>query len=99
MKKVIGALSVAVLFAAAATGVAGAAQPEVSGFVCPILGGEAGVHVNGDSPIVQLPGGDYTIIGPDVYAPLHATNDNGAGTPGGDHTSPGDPDYTAIWAK
>ena len=70
------------------------------GFVCPVLGGKAGENGNSsgaDGPIVQLPGGDYTVVGPEVNVPVHATNDDGEGSPGGDHASPGDPEYTAIW--
>jgi hypothetical protein len=85
-----------------------AKEPEkTDGFVCPVLGGKAGENgkasePHGNSPggpIVEIGGGDYTVAGPDVEVPVHATNDEGAGTPGGDHASPGDPDYTAIWKK
>jgi hypothetical protein len=75
------------------------AQPpeKTDGFVCPILGGRAGE--NGNSlKIVQLPGGDYTVIGPELHVPIHATNWDGVGTPGGAHAVPGDSGYTAIWA-
>jgi hypothetical protein len=71
---------------------------KVDGFVCPILGGKAGV--NGKSQkIIQLPGGDYTVIGPDVRVPMHATNDNGAGSPRDSHASPGDSSYSPICAR
>ena len=71
------------------------------GFVCPVLGGQAGGEHGNSSPdvFVSIAGGDTTIIGPDVSVPIHATNDNGNGNPGGDHASPGDADYTAIWKK
>jgi len=70
------------------------------GFVCPVLGGQAGEHGNTEAtPIVGIANGDYTVGGPDVTVPVHATNDDGAGSPGGDHASPGDPSYTAIWAR
>lgn len=63
-------------------------------FVCPVISTEAVLNSpNG----AAIGGGDYSIIGPDVVVPMHATNDNGAGTPGGDHASPGDSTYTAIW--
>jgi hypothetical protein len=75
-----------------------AETPEkTDGFVCPILGGKAGENGK-PTKFVQLPGGDYTVIGPNLNVPVHATNQNGAGTPGGAHASPGDSDYTAIWA-
>ncbi len=101
MKKLlIGAAGAAVLFLGA-TGFAAAEQPEFTdGFVCPVLGGQAGQHGNAPADvIVQIGGGDYSVIGPDVTVPIHATNDNGDGDPGSaDHASPGDPDYSAIWA-
>lgn len=67
------------------------------GFVCPVFNDKASIE--GHNPnAVQLPGGDFTIIGPDVSVPTTATNDDGAGSPGGDHTSPGDDTYTAVWS-
>lgn len=67
------------------------------GFVCPVIktdavlnspkGGELGIP------------GYYTIGGPDVSVPVHATNDEGSGSPGGPFAAPGDPSYTAIWSK
>jgi hypothetical protein len=65
-----------------------------------VLGGQAGEEHGNSSPdpIVGIADGDYTVVGPDVTVPVHATNDNGDGRPDGDHASPGDPDYTAIWA-
>lgn len=74
-----------------------AAQPvKTDGFVCPVFKSDAvGLHNPNAQPIAD---GDYTIVGPDVSVPIHATNGNGAGSPGGPHSSPGDTDYTAIWA-
>lgn len=85
----------------AAAVVAGETPEKTDGFVCPVLGGQAGDDHGNSSPsrIVAIAGGDYTVGGPDVSVPVHATNDNGAGSPGGDHTSPGDAGYTAIWAR
>ena len=66
-----------------------------AGFVCPVFHSAAvGAH---NPNAVQIAGGDYSIIGPDVYVPSHATNGDGAGSPMGAHSSPGDTDYTAIW--
>jgi len=74
-----------------------AAPPEkVEGFVCPVITTAAVLH----SPKAMAIGeGHYSIIGPDVSVPVHATNDNGAGSPGGPHAAPGDSGYTAIWEK
>ena len=64
-------------------------------FVCPVISTDAvlnstkGIEINGA----------YSILGPTVGqgVPMHATNDNGAGSPGGPFASPGDTSYTAIW--
>ena len=62
-------------------------------FVCPVistdavLNAKAGIQINGA----------YSVLGPTVSVPVHATNDNGAGSPGGSFASPGDTSYTAIW--
>ncbi len=70
-------------------------QITAAGFVCPVFNADAvGAH---NPNAVQIGGGDYSIIGPDVTVPVHATNGNGAGSPGGAHSQPGDSDYTAIW--
>lgn len=75
-----------------------AATPEkTDGFVCPVFNDGSAVGENNPNA-VQIAGGDYTIVGPSVPVPLHATNGDGAGTPGGDHSAPGDTDYTAIWS-
>lgn len=76
--------------------VAAGGVERVDGFVCPVISTDAVLNsVNG----AAIAGGDYTIAGPDVSIPLLATNGAGAGSPGGSHSSPGDTDYTAIWAK
>jgi len=68
----------------------------IDGFVCPVITTENVLH----SPKAGAIGeGHYTIGGPDVSVPLHATNGDGAGTPPGPHSQPGDTDYTAIWAR
>ncbi len=98
MKKLlIGAAGAAVLFVGA-TGFAAAAPPETTdGLVCPVLGGEAGVNANGNTPFVSPDGTYSTVIGPDVTVPVFATNADGDATPVDGYASPGDPDYTAIW--
>ncbi len=94
-------LAAAVLLAlSAVTAAAEPPQKTDSGFVCPVLGGQAGdQHGNSaPQPIQPIAQGDYTVAGPDVSVPVHATNGDGAGSPGGAHSSPGDRDYTAIWS-
>ena len=101
MKKIIRILVLTgMLSALAVTAAFAAPAPDkVDAFVCPVLGGQAGGE-QGNSDVekfVDISGGDTTILGPEVSVPIHATNDNGAGSPGGDHASPGDPGYTPIW--
>lgn len=68
--------------------------PSPTGFVCPVIKTDAVLNSPNSG---ALPSGEYTIGGPVVRIPMHATNDNGAGSPGGAHASPGDSTYTAIW--
>ena len=100
MKLLTRSMLLAGLLAALTATAAFAEEPEpTDGFVCPVLGGQAG-DAHGNSSVEKfttIGGGDVSVIGPDVTVPLHATNDNGAGLPGGDHASPGDAGYTAIW--
>ena len=79
------------------------AQPpeKTEAFVCPVITQEAvGMHNPIASPIGE---GHYTVVpttanNGNLYVPIHATNGDGAGTPPGPHSQPGDTDYTAIWA-
>jgi hypothetical protein len=68
----------------------------IDGFVCPVITTE---NVLNSPKAAAIGEGHYTIGGPDVSVPLHATNGDGAGTPPGPHSQPGDTDYTAIWAR
>jgi hypothetical protein len=67
-------------------------------FVCPVIKTSAVTNSPLGGPIS---GGFYTIGAPggagDITVPMHATNADGAGSPGGFHASPGDTNYTAIW--
>ena len=102
MKKIASGLLLVMVLSVFTVSAAFADAPEkTDGFVCPVLGGQAGEeHGNSDPPkIINIYGGDSSVIGPNVSVPLHATNDEGNGSPGGPHTSPGDPGYTAIWAN
>jgi hypothetical protein len=76
--------------------VAAAGVERVDGFVCPVISTDA--VLNSPKGVGPIGEGDYTIVGPTVSIPLHATNGAGTGTPGGSHSNPGDTDYTAIWA-
>ena len=71
-------------------------------FVCPVLT-LPGQAVENSGHFNSLGNGQYT-FGPgsaDTFngnVPNHATNGDGSGSPGGDHSAPGDTDYTAIWS-
>jgi hypothetical protein len=94
---VVGALSAMT----ATTAFAEAPVDKTDGFVCPVLGGQAGMEhgQSNPAPLVPIYGGDYTVGGPDVSVPVFATNGDGSGSPGGPHSGPGDTDYTAIWSR
>jgi hypothetical protein len=95
MKKLTSVLFASIIFASLFI-VPALAQPDkVDGFVCPVLGGKAGM--NGKSPkIGGIAGGYYTVVGPDVSIPEHATN-SGFPSVEGSFGTPGDEGYTAIW--
>ena len=76
--------------------VAAAGVETVSGFVCPVI---TTANVLNSPNSAAIGEGHFTILGPDVSVPLFATNDGGAGAPGGPHAQPGDTSYTAIWAN
>ena len=62
-------------------------------FVCPVISTDAVLNAKNGVEI----NGAYSVVGPTISVPVHATNGNGAGSPGGTFSSPGDTDYTAIW--
>lgn len=76
--------------------VAAGGVEKVDGFVCPVISTSA--VLNSPRAAGPIGEGDYTILGPNVSIPLNATNGDGAGSPGGPYSNPGDTDYTAIWA-
>ena len=53
-----------------------------------------------DEPVSVDFSGSLKKVDPGQFStvPAHATNGDGAGTPGGAHSSPGDSDYTAVWS-
>lgn len=76
---------------------AAAPVEKTDGFVCPVISTDAVLNSPKGAALGDT--GDYTIGGPNVSVPIHATNADGAGLPGGPHSGPGDTDYTAIWAR
>ncbi|MGE0600584.1 MAG: hypothetical protein AB7P41_14190 [Dehalococcoidia bacterium] len=85
--------SIAVLGAAHAQGPVGQGNPDADAFACPVLGGHAGERGH---EFVEIGEGGYTVLGPNVKVPDHATNNDGAGSPA-DHLSPGEVGYSPIW--
>lgn len=76
---------------------------KTSAFVCPVITSAAmGEHNPNAVPLGAT--GTYTVGPPtgarggNLMVPVHATNMNGSGIPGGPQSQPGDTDYTAIWA-
>jgi hypothetical protein len=98
-RRLFVSIPVALVFTAfAIQGAAAAPAEKVDAFICPVLGGQAGEHGNSQA-FATPPGGFYTVLGPNVSVPVHATNKDGAGNPAdGQHASPGDPSYSAIWS-
>ena len=74
-----------------------AAQEKADGFVCPVIKTDNVLHSPKGGALGDT--GHYTIGGPDVSVPIHATNQDGAGLPSGPHAAPGDPDYSAVWGS
>ena len=76
--------------------VAAGGVEKVDGFVCPVISTAA---VLNSTKGIAIGDGQYSIAGPIVSVPVHATNRDGAGRPGpgNDRAAPGDSDYTAIW--
>ena len=102
MRLLVPALLLALLIPMVISQAAFASPPDtVEGFVCPVVGGQAGGEHGNSSPdtIVGIGDGDSSVIGPEVTVPTHATNQDGAGKPGtgNDRAVPGEDDYTAIW--
>jgi hypothetical protein len=102
----IAASAVAALAGISANG-AMAAPPERAGddaFVCPVLK-VSGQAVESSGQFNEI-GDDYTIFPGNAGSgatfngnvPLDATNGDGDGTPGVDHSTQGDTDYSAVWS-
>ena len=74
-------------------------------FVCPVIpvSDQGAAHSNAN--FITISGGDTSILPgkagdpalSPVAVPAQATNGDGAGSPGGAHSVPGDSDYSAIW--
>ena len=96
LKTGIVIIIVAIAIVGLASAAAAAGPPDkVDGFVCPVLGGQAGQNgvATGISPIA---GGYFTVGGPNVSVPAQTTN-TGFPSVAGSFLTPGDPGYGAIW--
>jgi hypothetical protein len=89
----------------AATAMADTPQRASDPFVCPVLtiSQQAANHVDrfhqiGDGQYTFGPGNAGSAETFNGNVPDHATNSDGAGSPGGTHAAPGDPGYSAIWS-
>jgi ABC-type phosphate transport system substrate-binding protein len=105
-KKLALAGAAAAALAAVAPGSALAAPPDRAAdpFVCPVLALPGSAASNGrctpigDGEYTVAPGNAGSAATFNGNVPNHATNSDGSGSPGGEHASPGDPGYTAIWS-
>jgi hypothetical protein len=106
----VGVLGVTTAFAGLFASAALAGPPERADnpFVCPVIPvSEQAVAATGGAGVKFNFIGDGYTFGPgnagsaetfNGNVPNMATNDNGAGSPGGAHAAPGDSTYTAIWS-
>jgi hypothetical protein len=108
MKKVISLAMVVCLVVGGIVGttaIASATAPDrVEAFVCPVFNPNSAVgdknpnaFLIGEGHYSIAPGKAFVHPGGPVMVPEHATNADGAGSPPGPHSEPGDTDYTAIW--
>jgi hypothetical protein len=107
-KRVLIAVSAATALAGLSASNAMAAPPDPADdpFVCPVLkvsdqafeqsGQFAGPIGDGEYTILPGKAGSAETFNGNV--PTDATNADGAGSPGGSHSSPGDADYSAVWS-
>jgi hypothetical protein len=106
-KRMLVLTGVAAVFACLPPSSALAAPPDRAEdpFVCPVLTVSEQAAANsgrfgliGDGEYTFAPGSAGSAQTFNGNVPNHATNGDGAGTPGVDHSAPGDTDYTAIWS-
>ena len=98
MKKILFfVLAASLLLLLLSVAVYAAPMEKTDGFVCPVFNSNSAVGDKNPNA-VMIGEGDYTIPGPNVSVPRHATNGDGEGTPPGWHARPGDANYSAVWA-
>ena len=100
VKLFVGAVAAAAFLVGPGAGVA------MADFVCPVLpiSEQAKANATANDQFITISGGDASILPGQagnttdtVNVPATATNQNGAGSPTGDHAVPGGSGYTAIW--
>ena len=103
VKLFVGAVAAAAFFVGPGAGAA------MADFVCPVLpiSEQATAHATANDQFITINGdngGDASILPgkagnttDTVSVPDTATNQDGAGSPAGDHAVPGGSGYTAIW--
>jgi hypothetical protein len=101
----IGAAATALAVLAPGSAMAAAPDRATDPFVCPVLtlpsqavesSGRFDSIGNGQYTFAPGAAGSAETFNGNV--PNHATNADGSGSPGGEHASPGDTDYSAIWS-
>ena len=104
-QKLVVPLSAAALMLVPGSAMAAPPDRAENPFVCPVLtvSEQAAQH---SGRFTSIGSGQYTFApgaagSADTFngnVPNHATNADGAGSPAGAHSAPGDTDYTAIWS-
>ena len=95
-KFIVIALALSLFAFSIAVGSASAAPVvKTDGFVCPVLGGQAGLH-GMHVGVTPIAGGYFTHGGPDVSVPTHVPN-QGFPSVEGSFLTPGEVGYSAIW--
>ncbi|HLC79727.1 MAG TPA: hypothetical protein VJG83_04895 [archaeon] len=97
MRNVFKAALVGLVVLLALFPIVSAGPEKTTGIVCPVFSTNSAAGAKNPNAIQIGDLGDYAIEGPIVSVPLGATNDNGAGTADGVHSSPSDAGYTAIF--
>ena len=100
VKLFVGAVAAAAFFVGPGAGAA------MADFVCPVLpiSEQATANATANGQFITVSGGDASILPGQagnttdtVSVPDTATNQDGGGSPAGDHAVPGGSGYTAIW--
>jgi hypothetical protein len=104
-KLILTGAAAALVLVPAGSAVAAPPDRAANPFVCPVLtvSEQAAAHAGrfdslGNGEYTFAPGAAGSAETFDGNVPNLATNADGAGSPGGSHSAPGDSGYTAIWS-